>query len=389
MKILYICNRFHPALGGVETHVFNIAKRFINKKNSVDVICSDMVAINSSEKFKNKSGEIEGIHFERFRSFKILGLDPATIIPYLPVFLILNVRKYDIVHAHSYGYFSSWVPILICKLLNKKIIYTPHYADETVLPKIVKKLFDFLIAGWSFRMATKVIALTSIEKEILIRKFRVSPKNIVVIPNGISLNKYSKNSFSDKEKEEVLSRNGIRNKNKNIITVSRIAKNKGHIYLLKAFEKASDCNLIIIGKDWGEKEHLVNFIQEKKIHNVFFLENINDVEKNNLLKSADVFILSSLGGEAFGIVLLEAMANGLPVIASNVGGIRDLVQEGENGYLVKSGDAEQIKEKIDIVMNSQNYLFMQNYCREFASQYDWKIIYDKISQLYQDILYQK
>jgi glycosyltransferase involved in cell wall biosynthesis len=386
MKILYICNRFYPALGGVETHVFNIAKRFIDKNNSVDVVCSDMVAINSSERFKNKSGEIVGIHFKKFWSLRILGIDATTFMPYLPLFLFLNVKKYDIIHAHSYGYFSSWAPILICKLLNKKIIYTAHYADETVLPKIVKRLFDFLIAGWSFRMATRVIALTSVEKDILIRKFRVRPQNIVVIPNGINLSEYSKHSFSSEEREKILSRNGIKNKNKNIITVSRIAKNKGHIYLLMAFKDILDCNLIIIGKDWGEKEHLMNFVKEKKINNVFFLENINDVEKNNLLKLSDVFILPSLGGESFGIVLLEAMANGLPVIASKVGGIKDLIHEGKNGYLIEPGNVQQIEEKVDAVLFNKNIESMKRYCRDFSSQYDWDKVYEKISNLYQNIL---
>jgi glycosyltransferase involved in cell wall biosynthesis len=386
MKILYICNRFYPALGGVETHVFNIAKRFIDKNDSVDVICSDMVATNSSERFKNKSGEIAGIHFKRFWSLRVFGVDATTFVPYLPLFLFLNVKKYDIIHAHSYGYFSSWAPILICKLANKKIIYTAHYADETVLPKIVKRLFDFLIAGWSFRMATRVIALTSVEKDILIRKFRVRPQNIVVIPNGINLSEYSKHSFSSEEREKILSRNGIKNKNKNIITVSRIAKNKGHIYLLMAFKDILDCNLIIIGKDWGEKEHLMNFVKEKKINNVFFLENINDVEKNNLLKLSDVFILPSLGGESFGIVLLEAMANGLPVIASKVGGIKDLIHEGKNGYLIEPGNVQQIEEKVDAVLFNKNIESMKRYCRDFSSQYDWDKVYEKISNLYQNIL---
>lgn len=389
MKILHICNRFYPALGGVETHVFNISKKFVSNENSVDVICSDMITANSSKRFKNKSGEIEKINFRRLRSFKILGLDPTTIIPYLPIFLVLNVRQYDVIHAHSYGYFTSWASILVCRLMNKKIIYTPHYADETMLPKMVKKIFDFLVAGWSFRMATRVIALTSAERDILIRKFKVKPENIVVIPNGINLNEYSEKSFSDREKEEVLSRNGIINKNKNIITVSRIAKNKGHIYLIRAFKKLSDCNLIIIGKDWGEKEHLANYIRKEKISNVFFLENIDDIEKNNLLKSSDVFVLPSLGGEAFGIVLLEAMANGLPTIASDVGGIKDLIYEGKNGYLVESGNEQQIREKTNAILFSKDIKSMQEYCRDFVSRYDWEKVCEKINNLYHDVLFKK
>lgn len=381
MKILYICNRFFPAIGGVETHVLNIANRFIRDKNSVQVVCSDMVAINTSERFKEKIDKKDGIAIRRFFSFKMFGLDPATIMPALPVYLFFNVRKFDVVHAHSYGYFSSWVPILICRILKKEIVYTPHYADETVLPSIVKKTFDFFIAGWSFRMATKIVALTNVERDILIAKFRVNPKNIVVIPNGIDSKDYSRDILTLGDKKEILFRNGIINDKKNIIIVSRIAKNKGHIYLLKAFSHISGCNLIVIGKDWGEKESLVNFVKEKNLKDVYFLDNIDNVEKNNLLKSSDVFVLPSLGGEAFGIVLLEAMANGLPVVASDVGGIRDLVVEGKNGYLVQARDIGSLQEKIEKLLYEKDS-FMENYCRKFASKYDWENIYEKLSYLY-------
>ena len=334
MKVLYICNRFFPAIGGVETHVLNIARRLVKDGNDVQVVCSDMITINTSERFKDNVSKEFGINIRRLFSFKLFGLDPATVMPFLPFYLLFNVNKFDVVHAHSYGYLSSWVPILICRILGKKIIYTPHYADETVLPNIIKKLFDFLIAGWSFRMATVVVALTHVEKNIIIKRFNVDPKNILVVPNGIDLEEYKKENMSKSEKKKVLSRNGISNDNKNIITVSRIAKNKGHIYILEAFKEIYNCALIIIGKDWGEKGKLVEYVESEGLKNVHFLSNIDNEEKNNLLRASDVFVLPSIGGEAFGIVLLEAMANGLPVVASDVGGVSDLIIEGRNGYLV-------------------------------------------------------
>ena len=278
------------------------------------------------------------------------------------------------------------MPILICKFFNKKVIYTPYYADETVLPIIVKKIFDFLIAGWSFRMATRIIVLTSTEKDILIRKFKIEPKNVSIIPSGIDMGEYGNDPWTEEKKTQSLSRNGINNKRRNIIVVARIARNKGHIYLIEAFEGIPNCNLIIVGKDWGEKANLVKYIQEKNISNVYFLENIENTEKNNLLKSSDVFILPSLGGEAFGIVLLEAMANGLPVVASNVGGIRDLIHEGKNGFLIEPGNVRQIREKVDAVLFNKDIESMKRYCRDFAYQYDWDKVYEKISNLYQNIL---
>lgn len=389
MKILHVCNRFYPAVGGVETYVFKVAKRFTEDGHFINILCSDMVGTNSNDRFKNKVGTVEGIHFVRLRGFKFFGVDATTFIPYLPIFLALNVKKYDIIQVHSYGYFVSWMSILICKLFNKTVIYNPYYANETVLPRIVKIIFDFMIAGWSFRMATEIVALTKVEKDILVKKFRVERRKISVIPSGIDIKNGEDNIWTKENKNKVLIRNGINNKKRNVIVISRLAKNKGHIYLLKAFEKIYGCNLIIIGKDWGEKENLVKYIQKKKIYDVYFLENVSDVEKNNLLKSADVFVLPSIGGEAFGIVLLEAMANEIPVVASDVGGIRDLIKEGKNGYLVKPKSVQQIIKKINILINNKNIETMKKFCRGFASQYSWEKIYIKINVLYKNVLDKK
>lgn len=388
MKILYVCNRFEPAIGGVETHVLNLCNHLEKMGHKISVVCSDFIEIKSSKRFVNNqlSGKInDNITFKRLKSFKIGHIDATTVIPKLPLYLLNNIKKNDVIHVHSYGYFISWITILLAKILRKKIAYTPHYAEETVLPIIIKKVYDLLFAGWSFRLADAVISLTEVERKQLIKKFSLNPKKVHVIPNGINVLRKEETAISEKFRTKNLSKFGINPKNKNIIVVARIAKNKGHIHLLKAMTKLKSCNLIIIGKDWGEKKNLIDFARKNKLDNIHILENITDLEKNNLLKSSDVFVLPSIGGEAFGIVLLEAMLNGLPVVASNVGGISTIVENGKNGYLVDAYSSDQIAEKIELIL-SFDKLKMENireYCQKYALKYDWTIICQKIVKLYE------
>jgi glycosyltransferase involved in cell wall biosynthesis len=386
MKILQITNRFYPAVGGVETHVLNLSKQLVSRGHSVSVYCSDYVSINSLKKFGHDqiAGSINNIIFRRFFSLRFFKQDTMTFLPLLPFVLIKNIKNFDIIHVHSYGYFVGWMPIFIAKLFKKEIIYTPHYAKETVQLPIVKKAYDFLLGGWSFRWATRIIALTNIEKEEFINKFRVEPNRITVIPNGINV---SESQVFEINTKEIFNKYGINPNRKTIINIGRIAANKGQIFLLEAFSKMNDFNLVIIGKDWGEQKNLEAFISLHAVSNVHILNNICDHEKNILLSLSDVFVLPSIGGEAFGIVLLEAMVNGIPVVASDIGGVRDLIDNGKNGFLVQPRNYESLILKINIVFSEFFKTETREYCINFAKKFDWKIITEKIEKVYLSFLH--
>lgn len=387
MKILHVCNRFYPAIGGVEEHVLNLGRKEVLKANVFEVLCSDFIKVNTKEKFETSQlrGEIDGIQYKRLKGLRLFNSDPMTWIPALPFYLIKNVGKFDIVHAHSYGYFVSWVTILICTIKKVPVVYTPHYADETVQYAFVKKIYDALFAGWSFRMATRVIALTKTESNILIKKFRVQSDKIVIIPNGINLATSLSKPKSISQKKKFLATLGVKNENRNVVIVARIAKNKGHIYLLQAVEKIVNVNLLIVGKDWGEKQNLIDYIQAHKMQNVYFLGNINDEQKSAILKISDVFALASIGGEAFGIVLLEAMAAGTPVVATSVGGVPDLVEDKKNGLLVPPKDSQMLSDAIVTLLEDdklRSEISKNNLAK--AQLYSWGFVSDEVNKVYKD-----
>ncbi len=382
MKILQVTNRFYPSLGGVETHVLEISKRFVNAGYEVVVLSSDFKELNGGEKYtdEEKKGKIFGIKFIRFWSFRVFGIDASTFPLFLFFWLILNIRKYDVVHSHTYGYVVGWMPILVGKMFGVKTVFTPHLSNEVGVPLVLRKMYDLFITSWQLKIVDKIIALTKIEKDLLIEKYFVKESKLEIIPNGINLSEFSESDFVSKK--DLLEKYNIKNTNKVLINVARIAKTKGQIFLLKAFEEIEkenkDISLIIIGKDWGEQENLLCYAQEKNINSFYILNNVNDLDKNNFLRISDLFVLPSFASEAFGIVLLEAMQSKLPVVGTITGGVPDVINS-QVGSLAKHSDVLCLKEKILYELSiNRNKEVIYNYVKS----YDWSIIANKILEIY-------
>lgn len=384
MKILQVTNRFYPSLGGVETHVLEISKRMVKKGHEVTVLCSDFKELVNGEKYKTneKDGEFFGIRFKRFWSFRIFNIDATTFPFFLFFWLIFNIRKYDVVHCHTYGYIVGWLPILIGKILSVKVVFTPHYSDGAGISKTIKRVFDILFGSWEFKFANRVIALTKTEKKILEEKF-TNKNNIVIIPNGIIIEKELR-EFSTKEDLFKKYIPEFKYDNEKIIfSIGRLDKRKGHIYLLEAIKILQGKNekkllCIIYGVDWGELENLENYIKESNLKNTYIITDMSESDKHDFLEISDLFVLPSLQ-EAFGIVFLEAMQHGVPCVGTNAGAIKDVILS-EYGSLAKVADSEDLSDKIILELSKKRD---KHNILNYANKYDWNNISDDILNVYE------
>lgn len=191
----------------------------------------------------------------------------------------------------------------------------------------------------------KIVAISESVESFLKEYFKVDPSKIEVIGNGIDLNLFSSFKKTETDKRPVFG------------TVARLDKVKGHIHLLKAFKEIKDNGrdlpeLILVG-DGPERGNLEYYIKENGLDNVTLVGEA--VETGEYLKKMDVFILPSLS-EGLGMAVIEAMAAGKPVIASNVGGIKGLVRDGETGMLVPPGDEKALREAIERFMDDKEGL---------------------------------
>lgn len=390
MKILMLTHRFKPAIGGVETHVFEIAKNLKNMGHDVTIFTSNLESVGSGKKLSKKYQHhfIDGIEIYRFNAYQLVpNIDAGCIIPSMLTRALFDSNKFDIVHAHSYAYFSSLCGALVKILTKTPVVFTPHFAAETVVSRKIKKIYDSILGKFTFKYCDKLILLTKIEKEEIQKIIKIENDKIDIIPNGVDLDKFKIKYDSNKFRATYK----IEKSDKIVLSVCRIAENKGLQYLMNAapkiIEKMPNVKFVMIGKDWGMKDKLIEIAKKNNFLNkIIFPGKLADKEMIKFYKDSDVFVLPSIGGEAFGIVILEAMAAGKPVVASNIGGIPCVLHDNRNGFLTSPKDSPTLAKKITKLLTDKilyNQISRNNL--EEIKQYSWENVTKEIQMVYRTL----
>ena len=235
----------------------------------------------------------------------------------------------------------------------------------------------------SLKKADKIVAVSESVGSFLKDYFKVDFSKIEVIGNGIDLNLFSSFRKAETGKRLVLG------------TIARLDKIKGHIYLLKALKEMKDNgrdlpDLILVG-DGPERRNLESYIKENGLDNVVLVGEA--VEVGEYLKKMDVFVLPSLS-EGLGIAVIEAIAAGKPVIAGNVGGIKELVRDGETGILVTPGDEKALRAAIERIIDNRGELEKMKsasvqWLEENRERFDIKEVSKRYSALFEGLLDRK
>lgn len=330
---------------------------------------------------------LEGVKVIRYHYFPIHKLEtlcyPGAIVPrikekkvrvLLVPFLFLGLwlkllrilPKYDFVHAH-------WlIPQgIVQSFFKKPYIVTGHGGDVTSLNnRIVKKL-----KIKALKNATKVTVVSNaLENEVK----KIAPEvSVLVRSMGCNIKEFG---------PEYKITNYFNQKNKKVILfVGRLAEKKGVAYLIEAMKQV-DGKLVIVGT--GNLEDTLKSQAKSLGDKVTFLGAKTHKELQTIYASADLFVAPSITAkdgdkEGFGLVFLEAMASGLPVIGSNSGGIPSIVKNGWNGFLTEEKDTDDLANKINMLINNQElYATMKMNALETVKEYS----YEKIGKEYANIL---
>ena len=257
---------------------------------------------------------------------------------------ILRKEPFDLVHTH--GYFADICGLPIAKMLGIRTLSTCHgFISNDNKLKVYNKL-DIC----ALRLCKTIIAVSDDIKSELVRS-GIRDSRISVIPNAVN---------SNLDQDELLV---FRHKKRNSLDIEpddfvvgylgRLSKEKGLNYLIKAIEELRDemvpVKLLIVG-DGPERHALEQMVKDKELDScVIFAGFQADIE--NWLTTLDVFVLPSLT-EGTPMALLEAMAIGVPVIASAVGGVPKVVKDRYNGLLITSGSPQAIQEGIKLLKNN-------------------------------------
>jgi len=262
-------------------------------------------------------------------------------IPKFDLNLVWRLRKcfqqdrIEILHAHLFG--ATLHSMIAAKgILGLSKIVTLHCdREDNVLQRFG---YPFL-----FSAATCVIGVSQDASRIMGERYRNLQRKLLTIPNGIDIQIFSKRS----PKEPIREKLNLPIKSKIIGAIGRLTIQKGYAYLLQAFAQIRkthpEAHLIIVGE--GELSLTLETLKNtlKLDGSVHFLGSRNDVPE--LLQAIDVFVMSSLW-EGLPLVLLEAMASGVPLVAPRVGGVPEVVADGVEGLLVPPGDSDSLAQAI-------------------------------------------
>jgi len=344
-KILYCITKSN--WGGAQRYVYDLATSLPKDQYDIAVLLGTDGALAQ----KLKSAQIRTIILGNLSRDIHLLKDFSVFIK---LFKIFRQEKPDIIHLNSSK--MGFLGTLVGRLTRvPKIIFTSHgWAFNEDRNKIQKKLI-YLFHLCTIALAHKTIAVSE-QTRNQISKNNSSLNKIIVIKNGIEkIDFLEKNLAKEKITEKLPSDLDLGNRQW-LGTISELHKNKGLKYMIEAMhllEVESDDRstlpiLIIIG-DGERREKLQQRIARYRLEDtVFLVGRVDDAAK--YLKAFDIFTLTSIT-EALPYVILEAGQAGLPIIASGVGGIPEIIDDMKNGILVRPKEPEEIQKAIDFLIN--------------------------------------
>lgn len=367
MKVALISFHSFYQPGGVKRHVLGLAKEFRKREVEVKII----VPRRKREEYYGKDVILLGTSFPIPFSGAISDL--AINFNPLAIEETLKREKFDILHFHNFG-FPSILQILASPSASKTLnILTFHANLEG--SNFMKKFPIFLdlinkICQW------KIDGIIGIAPFIL-KYFKGYQGPKIVIPNGIDsevfnprvpkLKKYSDDKI-------------------NILFLGRIEERKGLIYLLQAYKilekKLINLRLIIVG-DGPLKEDLEKWVKINKLKNVIFEGKVPEEKASLYYRSCDIFCAPSIFGESFGLVLVEAMACGKPVVAFANEGYKEVLTGKGAQFLVKPRDYKTLAKKLEILIkNPKLREEMGQWGIKEAKKYSWSKIANRVFDFY-------
>jgi len=376
MKIALVSPYDFAFPGGVTNHISSLEHHLTQMGHQVKVIAPASKAIPTfGDRF---------IPIGKPRPVPASGsICRVTISPWLSskIKAVLEAEKFDIVHLHE-----PLMPMLcttVLRLSNTATIGTFHAFNArpgyAFLGYNFGKPFSTILLKRWFRRLDGKIAVSRPAMEFVRKYF---PGYYNIIPNGVDLERFS---------PDVSPIDEFGDGKVNILFVGRLEKRKGADYLLKAYRRVKqeipNSRLIIVGPGTRLRKKYEKQVMRSGLKDVVFVGYVGYDELPRYYKTADVFCSPATGWESFGIVLLEAMAMGKPIVASDIGGYTGIVTHGVDGLLVPPKDGEVLAQALISLMTDESLRQqMGARGRVKALEYSWENVAQKVLNYYVRVL---
>lgn len=382
MKVVQVIPEFPPPLvGGGAYHVYNLARELARRGVDVKVF-----TLNLENTFFLERTKVE-THFDKVQVFRV----PASRTPKFnyqiaPKLISLLLKENpDIIHAHGYQVFTTDAALMASRIKKTPLVLTLHGFPRGFYNPAHRAHFN-LIGKEALKKAEKIISVShKVAREF--RAIGVPQEKIAIIPNGINLEEYKQLPMGDPFRKRL----DIEENEKIVLTIGRLEKIKGFQYLIRALpsiiKEVGSTKLVIAGPDFNYGAKLKKITEETNVQDhVVFYGPINGKEKFEAFSAANIIAVPSLY-EGFGMLLLEAMAAGKPLVATNTGAAPEIVQNGKNGILANLGDVEDLAGKIiKLLSDDQLMQLISQESRKTVEAFNWEKVSEQIHKLYIDCL---
>ncbi len=366
MKILLVSDNYYPYPGGISEHVYHLYLEFRRRGHIVNILTGQPSWYVEDNPDIIRVGRYVKAFVNKSFNPTVTGIDLYNRVRY-----VVNKNNYDIVHIH--GPIAPFLPIYTLMTANAPRVATFHAAFER---NIYYKIFNPLFYHF-FKRLDGQIAVSRVAKESMIKYF---PGEYRIIPNGIDINRFSPNV---KPIEKYL------DGKINILFVGRLEPRKGIRTLFQAMNKVvrknKNVRLIVVGK--GALKNLYSYgLREAKDY-VVFEHFVPFEELPRYYATCDIFCSPATGNESFGIVLLEAMASGKPVVATSIPGYRDVVRNGIDGKLVPPRNPYRLAVALlNFIKDPTLREKMGKEGRKRSLSYSWDNVSRQVEEFYKEVI---
>ncbi|MEU4319361.1 glycosyltransferase family 4 protein [Nocardia fluminea] len=363
MKIGMICPYSFDVPGGVQAHVVELARVFIERGHKVSVLApaSDDTPLPD---FVVSAGRAVAIPYNG--SVARLSFGPMA---YTRIRRWIDSNDFDVLHIHEPN--APSLSMLALKIAEGPIVATFH---TSTTKSLVLSTFQGVLRPYHEKISGR-IAVSE-----LARRWQVEAlgSDAVEIPNGVDVSAFARGEPLD----------GYPRAGRTVLFLGRFDEpRKGMDVLLGALpaliDHHPDVEILIVGR--GDEDRLRREAGPHAGH-LRFLGQVSDEEKAAALRSADVYVAPNLGGESFGIILIEAMAAGTAVVASELDAFRRVLRDGTAGMLTPIGDSDALATAIDTLLtDDETRMRLVRTATQVVAGYDWPVVAEQILRVYETV----
>ena len=363
MRIGMVCPYSFDVPGGVQAHVLQLAEVFRERGHTVSVLAPSSRGANLPD-FVVSGGKAVPIPYNG--SVARLRFGPAT---HRKVKKWIGDGHFDVLHLHEPN--APSLSMLALQAAEGPIVATFH---TSTTKSLTLSVFGAVLRPYH----EKIIGRIAVSD--LARRWQMEAlgSDAVEIPNGVPVAAFAEAPLLA----------GYPRPGRSVLFLGRFDEpRKGMDALMAALPALvahyPDLELLIVGR--GDQQALTESVGDLAGH-LRFLGQVYDEEKASALRSADVYVAPNTGGESFGIVLVEAMAAGTPVVASDLDAFRRVLRDGECGVLVPVGDADALaRAVIGVIDDDAERDALVTAATAAVARYDWSVVADQIMRVYETV----